>query len=120
MRCRPTLASASQSGAARCASELAAAQRRALGITGSTEAEILAAGVNWQAERDLREAARIVHRIGAKTCAERAGRMLEWLGLDSETRAEKENWAQWSAEFLTGKGEASRAPRRLRQQARLA
>jgi ATP-dependent helicase/nuclease subunit A len=89
--------------------DLPAAQRRALGITGSTEAEILAAGVNWQAERDLREAARIVHRIGAKTCAERAGRMLEWLGLDSETRAEKENWAQWSAEFLTKEGK-SRAP----------
>jgi ATP-dependent helicase/nuclease subunit A len=87
--------------------DLGAAQRRALGITGGTEAEILAAGVNWQAERDLREAARIVHQLGAKTCAERAGRMLEWLGLDSETRVE--NWTQWCTEFLTAAGTA-RAP----------
>ncbi|HEY3847665.1 MAG TPA: double-strand break repair helicase AddA [Acetobacteraceae bacterium] len=87
--------------------DLAAAQRRALGIAGGTEAEILAAGVNWQAERDLREAARVVHQLGAKTCAERAGRMLEWLGLDSETRVE--SWTQWCAEFLTAAG-AARAP----------
>ncbi len=87
--------------------DIAAAQRRALGITGDTEADILAAGVNWQAERDLREAARIVHHLGAKTCAERAGRMLEWLGLDSETRFE--HWRQWCAEFLTAAG-AARAP----------
>ncbi len=89
--------------------DLVAAQRRALGVVGTTEADILAAGVNGLASRDRREAARIVHRLGAKTCAERAGRMLDWLGLDSETRAEKENWAQWCAEFLTAKGEA-RAP----------
>jgi ATP-dependent helicase/nuclease subunit A len=87
--------------------ELPAAQRRALGIAGSTDADILAAGVNWQEERDLREAARIVHQLGAKTCAERAGRMLEWLGLDSDTRVE--NWNQWCTEFLTGKGEARAA-----------
>ncbi len=87
--------------------DLAAAQRRALGIVGSSEADILAAGVNWQAERDLRDAARIVHQLGAKTCAERAGRMLEWLGLDSETRVE--NWTQWCSEFLTASG-MSRAP----------
>jgi ATP-dependent helicase/nuclease subunit A len=87
--------------------DLAAAQRRALGVTGSTASEIRAAGVNWQAERDLREAARIVHRLGAKTCAERAGRMLEWLGLDSETRVE--HWSHWCTEFLTAAGTA-RAP----------
>ena len=86
--------------------DLAAAQRRALGIVGSREADIIAAGINWQEERDLREAARIVQQHGAKACAERAGRILDWLGLDSDTRAEKENWAQWRTEFLTGKGEA--------------
>jgi ATP-dependent helicase/nuclease subunit A len=87
--------------------DLPAAQRRALGITGGTEAEILAAGVNWQAERDLREAARIVHQLGAKICAERAGRILEWLGLDSETRIE--NWTQWCTEFLTVAGNSRAA-----------
>ncbi len=63
---------------------LAAAQRRALGVTAATEAEIIADGVNWQSERDLREAALIVQRLGAKQCAERAARMLDWLGLDSD------------------------------------
>ena len=38
--------------------------------------------MNWQAEPALREAARIVQRLGAKTCAERAGRILDWLGLE--------------------------------------
>ena len=82
--------------------DLRAAQRRALAISGETEADVIAAGVNWQEERDLREAARIVHQLGAKTSAERAGRILEWLGLDTATRAEAENWAQWCGEFLTG------------------
>ena len=86
--------------------DLAAAQRRALNITGSTEAQLIAAGVNWQEERDLREAARIVHQLGAKTCAERAGRILDWLGLDSDTRAQADNWAQWCKEFLTSEGKA--------------
>ncbi|HTW68702.1 MAG TPA: double-strand break repair helicase AddA, partial [Acetobacteraceae bacterium] len=89
--------------------DLPAAQRRALDISGSTEAALIAAGVNWQEERDLREAARIVHGLGAKTCAERAGRILEWLGLDSDTRAEAENWAQWCKEFLTSEGKARAA-----------
>ena len=89
--------------------DLAAAQRRALAITGNTEGELIAAGVTWQEECDLREAARIVHRLGAKTCAERAGRILEWLGLDSDTRAEAENWAQWCKEFLTSEGKARAA-----------
>ncbi|HVC58940.1 MAG TPA: double-strand break repair helicase AddA [Acetobacteraceae bacterium] len=87
--------------------DLAAAQRRALGIAGGSEADILTTGVNWPAEHDLREAARLVHRLGAKICAERAGRMLEWLGLDSETRVE--NWPQWCTEFLTAAGGARAA-----------
>jgi len=84
--------------------DLASAQRRALGVSRNTEAELRAAGVNWQAEPDLREAARIVHRLGARTCADRAGRILEWLGLESAVRAEAANWERWCTEFLTGDG----------------
>ncbi len=84
--------------------DLAAAQRRALGITATTEAEVIATAVNWQGERDLREAARIVQQLGAKLCAERAGRMLDWLDLAAEDRAE--HWDHWCSEFLTQKGEA--------------
>ncbi len=84
--------------------DLAAAQRRALRITAATEAEIIAAAVNWQAEPDLRNAATLVHQRGAKTCAERAGRILAWLGLDADDRVE--HWAHWCTEFLTGEGKA--------------
>ena len=84
--------------------DLAAAQRRALAVAGNSDAEILAAAVNWQAEPALREAARTVQKLGARTVCERAGRMLEWLGLETEDRVE--HWTHWCEEFLTGKGEA--------------
>ncbi len=85
------------------------AQRRALAVPAGTEAEIIALAVNWQAEPALREAARTVQRLGAAQCAERAGRMLDWLGLDAPERAE--HWPHWCDEFLTAKGEARAASR---------
>ena len=63
--------------------------------------------VNWQAEPALRDAARIVQRLGAKTCAERAGRILDWLGLEAAERCE--HWQHWCEEFLTKEGKP-RAP----------
>lgn len=88
-------------------SGLESAQRRVLGVTASTEADIIAAAINWQSERELREAARIVQRLGAKECAERAGRILDWLGLAAEDRGE--HWQRWCDEFLT-KENKPRAP----------
>ena len=58
--------------------------------------------MNWQAEPALREAARIVQRLGAKKCAERAARILDWLGLDAAERGE--HWQHWCEEFLTKEG----------------
>ena len=84
------------------------AQRRALGVTAETEAQIIALAVNWQAEPALREAALIVQRLGAPDCAERAARILNWLGLEATERVE--HWAHWCEEFLTRAGE----PRALR------
>ena len=78
---------------------LEAAQRRALGVTAATESDIIANAINWQSERDLREAALIVQKLGAKSCAERAGRMLDWLDLDDAQR--REHWPRWCDEFLT-------------------
>ena len=46
--------------------DLEGAQRRALGVTAATEAEVIALAVNWQAEPSLREAARIVQRLGSQ------------------------------------------------------
>ena len=90
-------------GALELGDNLEAAQRRALGVTATTDAEIIANNVNWQSERDLREAALIVQRLGAKQCAERATRILDWLGLEAEDRCE--HWQHWCDEFLTQKGE---------------
>jgi ATP-dependent helicase/nuclease subunit A len=90
----PRLNRASELGSA-----LEEAQRRALGVTATSEAEVIAQAVNWQAEPSLREAASIVQRLGAKGCAERAGRILDWLALAPEQRVE--HWQEWCNEFLT-------------------
>ncbi len=81
---------------------LVAAQRRTLGATAGSETETLANAVNWQSERDLREAALIVQRLGAKQCSERAARILGWLGLEATDRCE--HWQHWCDEFLTKEG----------------
>ena len=78
------------------------AQRRALGVTAATEAEIVATAINWQSERELRDAALIVQKLGARQCAERAGRILDWLGLEAADRSEY--WQHWCDEFLTKDG----------------
>jgi ATP-dependent helicase/nuclease subunit A len=83
--------------------DLAAAQRRTLGVPGTSDADIIGSAVNWQAEPELREAATIVQQLGAKTVSDRAGRMLDWLNLAAKDRTV--HWSQWCGEFLTGSGE---------------
>jgi ATP-dependent helicase/nuclease subunit A len=83
--------------------DLAAAQRRALAVACTSDVEIISRAVNWQAEPELRTAARIVQQLGAKTVSERAGRMLDWLSLSAEHR--REHWYQWCGEFLTASGD---------------
>ena len=87
--------------------DLAAAQRRALGVTATREADVLASGVNWQDEPKLREAARIVAALGAKVVKDRTTEMLGWLSLEAEDRAD--NWDAWRKLFLTADGKV-RAP----------
>jgi ATP-dependent helicase/nuclease subunit A len=79
--------------------QLEHAQRRALGVTAADEAEIIANAINWQSERELREAALIVQQFGSKSCAERASRILDWLGLGAADR--RAYWQKWCEEFLT-------------------
>ncbi len=89
--------------------DLAAAQRRVLGVTAADSGDIIAAAVNWQAERELREAAGICAALGSpgvKTCA---NAMLGWLGLSVEDRVS--SWATWRGHFLTGKDEPRAASR---------
>ena len=81
---------------------LEAAQRRALGVTAASEADDHRAGGELAGGTELREAAQIVQRLGAKQCAERAARILDWLGLDAAERGE--HWQHWCEEFLTKEG----------------
>jgi len=83
--------------------DLIAAQRRALGVTTSNDAEILANAVNWQEEPRLRRAATFVQENGSPSVAAKAERILLWLGLDAETRVEV--WDNWREEFHTKAGQ---------------
>jgi ATP-dependent helicase/nuclease subunit A len=82
--------------------DLIAAQRRALGVTTSSDADIVENAVNWQEEPCLRRAATFVQQNGSPSIAARAERILLWLGLAAETRVEV--WDQWREEFHTRSG----------------
>jgi ATP-dependent helicase/nuclease subunit A len=82
--------------------DLIAAQRRALGVTASSDADIVANAVNWQEEPRLRRAATFVQQNASPSCAAKAERILLWLGLDAETRVE--TWDHWREEFHTKSG----------------
>ena len=81
---------------------LAAAQRRALGVTARNETEALATAVRWPDEPRLHDAARIVANLGAKVVKERAGEILGWLSLEAEDRAQ--NWDIWHKFFTIADG----------------
>ena len=94
--------------------ELAAAQRRALGIAGSTR------GRHPRRRRQLAGRARPArgrpHRPAARReDLRRAGRAHPGMARPGQRHRAVENWNQWCTEFLTGKGEAARR-QRLRQQ----
>jgi ATP-dependent helicase/nuclease subunit A len=83
------------------------AQRRVLGVSATSENDVVLRAVNWPAEVSLRDAARTVRCVGAKQCAERAGRILDWLDLASAERAVR--WQEWCDAFLTKEGKARAA-----------
>ena len=85
---------------------LAEAQRRALGVTG-TDASLIADAVTWPQEQRLGAAVRMALAQGSDKVAEKAERLLGWLGLDPGGRAE--HWGAWREEFLRPDG-ALRGP----------
>ena len=87
--------------------DLAVAQRRALGVSAASDAEILANAVNWQGEPRLRQAAEFVVTNGSASVAARAERILGWLSLDADTRVEF--WDNWREEFHTKSGQGRAA-----------
>ncbi len=80
-----------------------AALSRVLGVAAQTEAEVIEQAVFWQGERDLRHAAQVAARDGAATAKGNATRILEFLSIPGEERAE--HWAEWRDIFLRPGGE---------------
>ncbi len=78
--------------------------RRRLGeILGAREPGALGEHGRWRGEADLRRGFAVAAAQGSPAVAERAMRILAWLDLDADDRAE--NWASWREEFQTTTGE---------------
>ena len=82
---------------------LALAQRRALGVTAADRAAVIANAVNWQEEPVLRQAALAAQSSGSPGVKDKASRILGWLSLPAEERAE--HWEPWREEFFRADGE---------------
>ena len=80
---------------------IAEAQARVLGATETAE-DIIANAVNWQDERIVRDAFRVLARDGSPAVRERAVRALGWLSLPAADRAD--HYAAWREEFFRADG----------------
>jgi len=79
--------------------KLQAALRRAAGLRGDADsASILEAAVTWPEERALRAQLMLARNHGSPAVADKAGRMLGWLALPPELRAE--HWERWLEELF--------------------
>jgi ATP-dependent helicase/nuclease subunit A len=78
-------------------------QQRLAAILGAREPGVLGEHVRWRGERDLRRVFDVVAQGGSPAVKEKATRILAWLDLDDDDRAE--NWSAWREEFQTGGGE---------------
>lgn len=83
--------------------DLAAAQRRVLGIDSRTDAELLEEAADWPESVRLREAASRVAQDGSPACKEKANAILDWLGRAPAQRSPL--WDAWAGHFLKGTGE---------------
>ncbi len=82
---------------------LRAALRRAAGLSDTAdEASILAEAVTWPEERALHAALILARNHGSPAVAEKAGRMLGWLALPPDLRAE--HWERWLEELFRKDG----------------
>ncbi len=81
---------------------LRAAMRRAAGATHREEAAILAAAVAWPDEGPLAQEITLASLHGSDGVKTKAARMLEWLSLPPDLRAE--HWPRWVEEFHLADG----------------
>ena len=92
-------------GLAMASGDFASALRRALGVSATSDHDLIASHVFWQDEHASHEAAIVLANRGSGKVQERAGEMLAWLGLDVAERTA--HWTAWSDLFLLA-GEKSR------------
>ncbi len=82
---------------------LAAALRRAAGLDDTADAAAIIAGaVAWPEERALHAALMLARNHGSPAVADKAGRMLGWLALPADLRAE--HWERWKEELFRKDG----------------
>ncbi len=78
------------------------ALRRAAGITSRDEASLFAGAVVWPDELPLRGQLTLAAHHGSDSVRDRATRLLDWLALPADLRAE--HWGEWVGEFLLADG----------------
>ncbi len=83
---------------------LVAALRRVSGAGATSEAELIEAAVDWPGARTLRAALMRVKAHASPAAADKAGRMIGWLDLPRDMRAEY--WQKWLEELFRQDGEA--------------
>jgi ATP-dependent helicase/nuclease subunit A len=84
---------------------LHAALRRVVGVTADSGEKLIADAVTWPAEAHLRHALQRVQVHGSPAVAERAARLLGWLNLPADLRAE--HWEQWYGTLFLKDGKPS-------------
>jgi ATP-dependent helicase/nuclease subunit A len=80
------------------------ALRRVVSIASADEASLLASCVTWGEQAALGGALQLAESEGSNSVRDKAGRMLQWLGLPADLRAE--HFGEWLKEFLLDSGEA--------------
>jgi len=83
--------------------QLAAAMRRAAGAGADSDADLLAAAVDWPGRESIVLAQRLAQAHGSPGIQQKAERLLGWLGLPPELR--REHWDEWLKELLKADGE---------------
>jgi ATP-dependent helicase/nuclease subunit A len=85
--------------------DLERAQRRVLGVTATSDTDLMDAAVNWQGEAALRDAIRVVEALGTPKSKAKATTLLTWLSQDTETRIA--TWPDWTRQFFRADGQPS-------------
>jgi ATP-dependent helicase/nuclease subunit A len=83
---------------------LLAAQRRVLSVSQASEDGVLSDAVHWSGEGAFVRALRDIEAGASPSIAEKARRLLEWLSIPREERAE--HWSHWRDEFIRPDGDA--------------